>query len=56
MAAQKKKVTKNYTVKQVYHTSAELDARMQKYCEAKGVKTPTLSIIAVNDFLTNNNF
>lgn len=48
--------SKNYSVKQVFHTSMEMNGRLIKYCKHKGIKSSQVCMYALNDFLTNNNY
>lgn len=44
------------TVKQTFHTSREFNLRILRYKKATGIKQSQVLFIAVNNFLTNNNY
>lgn len=44
------------SIKQVYFTTKELNNRLSKYASDKGLKTPDVSRMALNAFLSSNNY
>lgn len=54
----KKRVKKpqKVTVKQQLNVSKEMDDRLQSFVMAKGIKATQVYIIALNDYLTANNY
>ena len=51
-----KKARISYSVRKVFQASPEMEKRITLYCKSKGINAPTMCIMAVNDFLSLNNF